>query len=856
MRLTARSSFPFRVVSRVVSRVAAVALLGVASLAVSLGTATPAHAATATTFHALTPARLQDTRSGPPYTTVDALGAGGGPVGPAQTIELAVRGRGGVPAHGAGSVALNITATDATSATFVTVFPGGGARPNASTINVVPGRTVANSTIVRLGPDGTVSLYNHLGDVHLVIDVLAWVPVGPAFTGVDPARLLDTRTGAGTATVDGLFVGGGARSAGSTLDLAILGRGGVPAAGVGSVALNVTVTEPDAATFVTVHPAGTSRPTASNLNAAAGATAAAMAIVPVGSTGAVSLFQFAGNAHVVVDVLGWFPTSASFTGVVPARLADTRSGAGISTVDGSVVGGGAVAAAGTLDVPVLGRGSVPSSGVGAVVLNVTITEPEVATYVTVHPAATSRPIASNLNAVPGDTVANTVIVPVGAGGSVSLFQFAGSAHLVVDVLGWFPPSIDLPPGVTSLVSATASGRSSTTGWAEGGEVSADGRFVAFDAEANDLVSGDSNGVIDAFVRDRVTGVTERVNVSSAGAQAIGGASFGPALSSDGRFVTFTSSATNLVAGDSNGMDDVFVRDRQTGVTERVSVATGGAQGSNGVANQARISDDGRYVVFSSSMTNLVPGDTNGQYDVFRRDRQTGTTVRVSVGQAGTQMLGAGAFQPSISADGRRVTFTSAASNLVDGDSNAVSDVFLRDLTAVTTTRMSVSPVGASGVGASWFGAISADGRTVAFLSAAANLVAGDTNGVEDVFVRDLVAGATTRVSVSSDGAQSQSTFVWQPTVSADGRFVAFSSDGADLVDDDTNGATDAFVRDRVRSVTYRVSVTTDGAQVAGASGVGDMSGDGRVVTFLSEVPVTNVDGNVVDDVWVRVFAVL
>ena len=207
-------------------------------------TSAPVDAATATTFHALTPARLQDTRSGAGSITVDGLGAGGGSIGPGQTVELAVRGRGGVPKHGAGSVALNITVTEATTATFVAVFPGGAPRPNASTVNVAPGRTVANSTIVRLGPDGTVAIYNHLGDVHVVVDVLAWVPVGPAFTGVDPARLLDTRSGPGIATVDGKFVGVGQRTAGSTLDVPVVGRGGVPPTGVGSVAPHGTIREP------------------------------------------------------------------------------------------------------------------------------------------------------------------------------------------------------------------------------------------------------------------------------------------------------------------------------------------------------------------------------------------------------------------------------------------------------------------------------------------------------------------------------------------------------------------------------------------------------------------------------------
>ena len=221
-------------------------------------------------------------------------------------------------------------------------------------------------------------------------------------------------------------------------------------------------------------------------------------------------------------------------------------------------------------------------------------------------------------------------------------------------------------------------------------ISADGRFVAFDSFASNLVAGDTNGVVDVFVRDRVAGATERVSVSSSGAQANGSVS--AAMSADGRFVAFSS---DLVAGDTlEDLDDVFVRDRVAGTTKRVSVSSTGAQ-ANDSSKSPAISADGRFVVFGSGASNLVAGDTNGAYDVFVRDRVAGTTERVSLTSTGAQVnhgsnVGAGA----ISADGRFVVFDSTASNLVAGDTNGAMDVFVRDRVARTTERVSVSSAGA------------------------------------------------------------------------------------------------------------------------------------------------------------------
>jgi Tol biopolymer transport system component len=383
-------------------------------------------------------------------------------------------------------------------------------------------------------------------------------------------------------------------------------------------------------------------------------------------------------------------------------------------------------------------------------------------------------------------------------------------------------------GQTTRVSVASDGAQGNSGsWCP--SISADGRYVAFQSYASNLVPGDTNGVLDVFVHDRLTGQTTRVSVASDGTQGNGDSGC-PSISADGRYVAFASLASNLVPGDTNGTWDVFVHDRLTGQTTRVSVASDGAQGNSGSWCPS-ISADGRYVAFQSYASNLVPGDTNGVLDVFVHDRLTGQTTRVSVASDGAQGNGDSEC-PSISADGRYVAFQSYASNLVPGDTNLVRDIFVHDRLTGQTTRVSVASDGTQGNDHSRFPSISADGRYVAFASLASNLVPGDTNGKQDIFVHDRLTGQTTRVSVASGGAQGNGDSEF-PSISADGRYVAFQSYASNLVPGDTNLVPDIFVHDRLTGQTTRVSVASDGTQGDSYSFGSSISADGRYVAFAS-----------------------
>jgi Tol biopolymer transport system component len=397
---------------------------------------------------------------------------------------------------------------------------------------------------------------------------------------------------------------------------------------------------------------------------------------------------------------------------------------------------------------------------------------------------------------------------------------------------------------TERVSVSSSGvQGNNESGSRGAAISQNGRIIAFGSFANNFGRGDTNRLSDIYVRDRRLGVTKRISVSANGGSA-NGFSNDASLSRTGRYVAFLSGASNLVMGDTNGKWDVFVRDRRTNSTERVSVGTGGAQG-NDDSSENDISGSGSVVVFRSAASNLVPDDTNGVADIFVRNRPLATTSRVSVSTGGAQANDQ-SFFPAIAGGGGYVAFASLASNLVPGDTNGVNDIFVRNLLTDTTSRVTVSSAGVqANARSSIHAAISGGRRFVAFASQASNLVPGDTNGVSDIFVRDLETGTTTLVSDLAGASYGGSD---QPSISPDGRYVTFSA----AFDGQPFSETTLFLLDRQTGIRSIVNVSNLGQEPNGQSFFPVVAADGRDVVFFSFASnLVAGDTNNAGDVFVR-----
>ena len=362
---------------------------------------------------------------------------------------------------------------------------------------------------------------------------------------------------------------------------------------------------------------------------------------------------------------------------------------------------------------------------------------------------------------------------------------------------------------------------------------------------------------------QMVGETLRISLTNAGGQGNSASQY-PAISPDGGYIAFQSSADNLVSNDTNGVSDIFVRDTAGGKTIRISVASDGSQ-ANGASNFPAISVTGRWVAFESAADNLVSGDTNNVVDIFLHDRDTDadgiydeagfiSTTRISVNSSGTQALGA-SNRPYFSPDGRYVAFHSLAANLVSEDNNDAQDIFVRDLQNHTTVRVSVNSAGEEGDQDSYYPSLSSGGRYVVFQSTALNLVNGDTNSSNDIFVHDRdtdadgiydEAGAiqTVRLSVDSDGIQGGDNSYF-PSISGDGRYVVFYSYASNLIDNDTNFVADVFLHDRDTDAdgiydeagfisTTRISVSSTGEEANDESyAYRSISEDGRYVVYHS-----------------------
>jgi cold shock CspA family protein len=389
-------------------------------------------------------------------------------------------------------------------------------------------------------------------------------------------------------------------------------------------------------------------------------------------------------------------------------------------------------------------------------------------------------------------------------------------------------------------------------------ISGDGRFVAFDSVARNLVANDTNGWSDVFVHDRVTGATVLVSKNSAGVQGNSG-SYDPVISGDGRFVAFESMSDNLVANDANRVQDVFVHDRDpdgngkfdegNGVTTRASVNSKGGEAASDCYRPS-ISADGNFVAFFTGADNLVFGDNNGRWDVFVRDRAKATTTRVSVDSSGNEG-NSDSYMPRISADGTIVAFESYATNLVSNDTNHVDDIFIRDRVNSVTERVSVDSSGAEANDVSEFCAVSSDGGVVSFASPATNLVASDTNGKFDVFVRDRVNATTTRVSVDSSGNEGDQDSL-SSALSADGTIVAFFSGSDNLVANDTNQTWDCYLNERTTGQTSLMSMNCEGIVGDAGCWAFAISADGQQVAFVDfSTNLVSNDTNGTDDVFVH-----
>ncbi len=388
------------------------------------------------TYNSLSPTRILDTRNGTGTAGTNTVGEGG-------TIEVKVTGVSNVPATGVTAVALNVTAANASGpASYLTVFPTGTTRPLASNLNFDQGTSIPNLVVAQVGTDGKVSIYNNKGSVHVIGDVQGYytnvggVTGGSTFKPVDPLRLLDTRNGTGTGGVTAKVPAGG------TIELKVTDVGGVPATGATAVVLNMTTTQATGPeSFLTVWPAGESRPPVSNLNFAAGPPSTNAVVVRVGLDGKVAIYNNLGSTDVIADLNGWFaapvaagtaPVGQFYYPVNPFRNLDSRNGTGTGGQVGQLGGPGVI------DVAVSGVGGVPANATAAV-LNVTAADsPGPESYLTLFPTGTTRPLASNLNFVADQTVPNLVMVRLG-GGKVTFYNNLGSVVVIADIEGYYAP---------------------------------------------------------------------------------------------------------------------------------------------------------------------------------------------------------------------------------------------------------------------------------------------------------------------------------------------------------------------------------------------------------------------------------
>lgn len=427
--------------------------------------------------------------------------------------------------------------------------------------------------------------------------------------------------------------------------------------------------------------------------------------------------------------------------------------------------------------------------------------------------------------------------------TIALFLLIGLSTTFFSVRA-SPPEMMFPIGRVSL----GHDGSEANNYSDSGYPSGDGGLIAFASSATNLVAGDTNNNYDVFVRNVAAGTTERVSVDSAGVEA-NNSSYQPKITPDGRYVVFMSEATNLVPGDTNGVRDVFVRDRLADITTRISVSSTGAESNDdSFINGGTVSANGRLILFHSRATNLVAGDTNGFMDVFVHDRTTGLTTRVSVTDTGAE-ANFDCYSADISSNGAHIAFHTSADNIITGDTNNAMDTFIvtRATGAIAYAAQSVAGTQANG---DTYGLKFADNGNIAFTSAATNLISDDLNGVTDIFVRDGPGvGPIEMISIGINGQTNNMSF--DSWISGNGRFVVYSSAATNIVNNDTNGEQDVFVMDRQTGETERVTENTMGEQANDFSSAPRLSQNGQRIVFHSDA--TNLvpdDTNATRDVFI------
>lgn len=743
----------------------------------SAGALSPASAASGTPgFTPLAPYRVLDTRNG--------TGVPPGAVGTRKYVDVTVLGVGGVPATGVDAVVLNVTVTAPSAGSWVAVYPAGATVPLASNLNFSRGLTVANLVVAKVGTGGAVRLYNNYGSVHLIADLAGYMATGSAFTGQAPVRILDTRSGVGAPRAK---VG-----ANASIDLQVTGMGGVPAAGVSAVAMNVTTTGATAGSYVTVYPTGTLPPTTSNLNMVAGQTVPVLVMATLGTAGKVSLYNHYGSTDLIADVAGWYATGGEYHPLPPARIFDSRQGFGALPPGGGV------------DLGLSGWKDVPVVGAASVVLSVTAVAPTAGGYLTVFPYSPGGlpPTASNLNFNRNATVPNLVVAKLGAGGWTSIYNRFGDTHVVVDVMGWFSTTQVQGLGVhaSEAVTRTMTG---ATGFANSvNGVSTDGRYTLFTTTDSRMTPYQTSSHDAVFVRDSVLGITTSVMASDAGPVT------GLGLSYDGRYALWMS-ALPFVGGDTNGAEDAYVTDLFTGWSYLVSFNTKTHLGGNGATTEASMSPSGQYISFVSAATNLTASDTDGVSDVFVTDLWAKDSVFTLIAPAAT-----GALSTQAVADNGSVAYTAGSPHTA----------YVWDSSTASATALTSAASGWSDAAS-----LSGNGQYVTFLTTVA-LKPADTNGLSDVYLRDLSTGTDTLVSAGTGGSGANS-LADPPMISADGSVVAFASHATNLVAGTPAASHEVYLYSRTATTLILASSTSKGIPSGGDSQDVRISATGRYVAY-------------------------